>query len=148
MRPQLQVTYTDGSHATAPTVAVSAPAPGGTVSGSTVTLSAAASSPGSVSKVQFFVDGSSVGSASQAPWQVSWNSATVGNASGTLYQAGWNPATAIVPQAMSYDPSAQSQLTYPVSVTVTNVSGHAWNSATTTLRYRWYLAGSTTSFQR
>jgi hypothetical protein len=37
VRPQLQVTYTDGSHATPPTVAVSAPAPGATVSGSTVT---------------------------------------------------------------------------------------------------------------
>jgi len=63
VRPQLQVTYTDGTHATPPTVAVSAPALGATVSGSTVTLSAAASSAGAVSKVQFFVDGSSVGTA-------------------------------------------------------------------------------------
>ena len=46
VRPQLQVTYSDGSHAIPPTVAVSAPAPGAMVSGSTVTLSAAASSPG------------------------------------------------------------------------------------------------------
>ncbi|HKA11665.1 MAG TPA: DNRLRE domain-containing protein, partial [Candidatus Dormibacteraeota bacterium] len=72
VRPQLQVTYTDGSHAIPPTVAVSAPAPGAMVSGSTVTLSAAASSPGAVSKVQFFVDGSLVGTAGQAPWQVTW----------------------------------------------------------------------------
>src|SRR5689334_5969267 len=76
-RPQLQVTYTDGTHATPPTVAVSAPAPGAMVSGSTVTLSAAASSPRAVSKVQFFVDGSSVGTAGQPPWQVTWDSATV-----------------------------------------------------------------------
>src|SRR5262249_50266074 len=48
VRPQLQVTYTDGTHATPPTVAVSAPAPGAMVSGSTVTLSVAASSPGAV----------------------------------------------------------------------------------------------------
>src|SRR5499427_1071902 len=272
VRPQLQVTYTDGTHATPPTVAVSAPAPGAMVSGSTVTLSAAASSPGAVSKVQFFVDGSLVGTASQAPWNVTWNSATVANGShtvtatatdsagnsassaglavtvnnypsptttitvpissasvsgtvtvnttntvasgltvskvelyvdgalyatstmapwsfswntldptlpsfdgshtltskvydssglivssapitvtvantaGTMYQAGWDPTTAIVPQAMSFDPSAQSQLNNPVSLKVTNLSGQAWNGATTTLRYRWYLAGSTTSF--
>jgi len=271
-RPTLQATYSDSSHATPPTVAVSAPAPGATVSGSTVMLSAAASSPGAVSKVQFFVDGSSVGTAGQAPWSVTWNSATVANGShtitataidsagnsatsagstitvnnypsptttitapisnasvsgtvtvnttntvasgltvskvelyvdgalyatslaspwsfnwntldptlpsfdgshtlttkvydssglivtsapitvtvantaGTLYQAGWDPTTAIVPQAMSFDPSAASQLNYPVNVKVTNTSGQAWNAATTTLRYRWYLAGSTTSF--
>ena len=39
-----------------------------------------------------------------------------------------------------------SQLNYPVNVIVTNTSGQAWNAATTILRYRWYLAGSTTSF--
>src|SRR5262249_53552832 len=80
-RPALQISYTDNSHATPPTVAVSPPAPGSMVSGSTVTVSAAASSPGAVSKAQFFVDGSSVGTASQAPWSVTWNSATVANGS-------------------------------------------------------------------
>src|SRR5262252_4233651 len=270
VRPQLQVTYTDGTHATPPTVAISAPAPGATVSGSTVTLSAAASSPGAVSKVQFFVDGSLVGTAGQAPWQVTWNSATVANGShtitatatdsagnsatsagstitvnnypspttaiasptanaslsgtvnvtttntvasgltvskvelyvdGALYATAtaspwsfsWNtldpvlpsfdgshtliskvydssglivsstPVTVTVantagtiyqgatsstpvPQAMSFDPSAASQLNYPANVTVTNISGQAWNAATTTSRYRWFLAGSNTSF--
>jgi len=270
VRPQLQVTYTDGSHAIPPTVSISAPAPGATVSGSTVTLSAAASSPGYLSQVQFFVDGTLVGTASQAPWQVTWNSASVANGShtitatatdsagnsstsapvtvtvnnypspttaitapansaavtgtvtvttsntvagglsvskvelyvdGALYATSlaspwsfsWNtldpslpsfdgshtlvskvydssglivgsaPVTVSVantagtmyqgasssspvPQAMSYDPSATSQLNYPVNVTVTNLSGQAWNGATTILRYRWYLAGSTTSF--
>lgn len=271
VRPELQVTYTDGSHAIPPSVSVSTPAPGAMVSGSSVALSAAASSPGTVSQVQFFVDGTPTGTASQAPWQVTWNSAsvgngnhtitaratdgagnsatsagltvtvnnypspttaitspannvggltgtvtvntvntvasgltvskvelyvdgalyatsavspwsfswntldptlpsfdgshtlvsrvydssglivssgpitvTVGNSAGTLYQAA--SSSTPVPQAMSYDPSASSQLNYPVNVTVTNISGQAWNSATTTLRYRWYLAGSTASF--
>jgi RHS repeat-associated protein len=271
LRPQLQLTYTDGSHASLPAVSVSSPAPGATVSGSSATLSAAASGANPISQVQLFVDGTSVGSAGQAPWQVSWNSASVGNGSHTvtakatdsagnsatssgaavtvnnfaspttsinplpnngsgltgtvgvgttdtaasglsvskveLYVDGaltatstaspwsfsWNtldpnlpafdgshtlvakvydssgliasssPVTVTVgntaasldqagfsstavPQAMSFDPNATSQLAYPVSVTITNSSGQTWNAATTTLRYRWYLAGSSTSF--
>ena len=270
VRPLLQVTYTDGSHAIAPTVAVSAPAPGAMVTGSAVNLAAAASDDGAVSQVQFFVDGVSVGSASQAPWKVTWNSAsvangshtitakatdnagnsttsagvavtvnnyppptsaitspannatglkgtvsvttsetvasglavskvelyvdgalsatstaspwsfswntldpnlpaydgshtlvskvydssglnaksatvtvTVANTAGTLDRATFDPA--LVPQAMSYDPGATSQLVYPVDVGITNASSLTWNAATTTLRYRWYLAGSSTS---
>jgi RHS repeat-associated protein len=269
--PLLQVTYTDGSHATPPAVSVSAPAPGATVSGSSVTLSAAASSPGRLSEVQLFVDGTSVGTASQAPWQVTWNSASVGNGShtitatatdsagnsatsagtavtvnnfpspttaitspannasgltgtvsvstsntvagglsiskvelyvdgalaatstaspwslswntldptmpsfdgshtlvskvydssgliassspvtvtvantaGTQDQASFDPTASVVPQAMSYDPNASTQLTYPVNVSMKNTSGQTWSGVT--LRYRWYLAGSSTSF--
>jgi RHS repeat-associated protein len=270
-RPQLQLTYADGSHATPPVVSVLAPAPGAMVSGSSVTLSGAASSPGQLSQVQFLVDGTAVGSASQAPWSVTWNSASVANGSHTITAQGtdsagnsttsagvavtvnnfptptstitspansatgltgtvsvvtaetvasglsvskvelyvdgalyatstaspwsfsWNTldsvlpsydgshtlvskvydssgliassatitvtvantagtkykttfATALVPQAMSYDPNATSQLVYPVDVGITNSSTVAWSSTTTTLRYRWYLAGSTTSF--
>jgi RHS repeat-associated protein len=272
VRPQLQVTYTDGTHATPPAVTVNQPAPGATVSGSTVTLGAAASSPGQLSQVQVLVDGAVVGTASQAPWQVTWDSSrvsngshtitatatdaagnsttsagetitvnnypsptsaitspannaggltgtvsvsttnsvagglsvskvelyvdgalyqtataspwsfswntldptlpspdgshtlltkvydssgliassspvtvTVANTQGSMFQATFNTSSA-VPQAMSYDPSASSQLNYPVNLTVTNASGATWTSATTTLRYRWYLAGSTTSF--
>jgi RHS repeat-associated protein len=271
VRPQLQVTYTDGSHATPPVVSVSAPAPGAMVRGSSVTLSAAASGSSPLTQVQFFVDGAAVGTATQAPWSVSWNSAsvangshtitaratdsagnrttsagvsvtvnnftapttaisspannatvpkgtvsmttsetvasgltvskvdlfvdgalyttataspwsfswntldavlpsydgthtlvtkvtdssgltassatvtvTVANTAGTKYKATW--ATALVPQAMSYDPNAASQLVHPVDVGITNSSTVAWSSTTTMLRYRWYLAGSTTSF--
>jgi YD repeat-containing protein len=271
VQPQLQVTYTDGSHATLPAVSVSSPAPGAMARGSSVTLAAAAASDGLLSQVQFFVDGAPVGSASQAPWQVTWNSAsvangshtitaqatdsagngttsagvsvnvdnfaapttaitspannatgltktvsvttsntvasglsissvelyvdgalyatstaspwsfswntldttlpsfdgthtlvtkvhdssgliassattkvTVANTAGTRYVAGFTSST--VPQAMSYDPNASTQLTYPVNVTVTNKSTKAWSATTTTLRYRWYLAGSTTSY--
>jgi RHS repeat-associated protein len=271
VRPQLQVTYTDGSHATPPTVSISAPAPGAMVRGSSVTLSAAAASGGALSQVQFFVDGSPVSTAGQAAWQVTWNSTSVANGShtitaqatdsagnsttsagvavtvnnftapttaiaspannatglkgtvslttsetvasgltvskvelyvdgalyatataspwsfswntldavlpsfdgthtlvskvydssglnassatttvivantaGTKYKATSSPA--LVPQAMSYDPNASTQLVYPVDVGITNSSTVAWSSTTTSVRYRWYLAGSTTSF--
>src|SRR5206468_6344929 len=69
---------------------------------------------------------------------------TVGNAAGTPDQATFDPA--LVPQTMSFDPNASTQLVYPVDVGLTNASGVTWSAATTTLRYRWYLAGSTTSF--
>src|SRR5262249_8208420 len=69
---------------------------------------------------------------------------TVANTAGTLYQGA--SSSTPVPQAMSFDPSAPSQLNYPVNVTVTNLSAQPWNGATTPLPYRWYLAGSTTSF--
>src|SRR5215471_5756832 len=72
VRPQLTLTYTDGSHATSPVVSVSAPAPGAMVSGSTVALSAAAAGANPIGQVQFFVDGTAVGTATQAPWQVTW----------------------------------------------------------------------------
>src|SRR5262249_20884493 len=71
-------------------------------------------------------------------------SVTVANAAGTRYGAAFAPAQ--VPQTMSYDPAASTQLTYPVDVSITNSSGVAWSSTTTSLIYRWYLAGSTTSF--
>ena len=67
----------------------------------------------------------------------------VANTAGSLDQAVFDPAQ--VPQAMSFDPNASTQLTYPVNVGITNTSDQTWNAATTTLRYRWYLAGSSTS---
>jgi RHS repeat-associated protein len=129
-----------------------------------------------VSKVELYVDGALYATSTASPWSFGWNTldptlpsfdgshtliskvydssglivssspitVTVGNTAGTLDQAALSSSA--VPQAMSFDPSASSQLTYPVNVTITNISGQAWNSATTTLRYRWYLAGSTTSF--
>ena len=67
LSPNLQLSYTDGSHATRPTVSVSAPAPGAMVSGSTVTLAVAASSPGALNKVQFFIDGNLVARSARRP---------------------------------------------------------------------------------
>src|SRR5258708_10138492 len=83
VRPELQVTYTDGSHAIPPSVSVSTPAPGAMVSGSSVALSAAASSPATVSPGQFFVDATPTGTASPAPPQETRNSTTHGHANHT-----------------------------------------------------------------
>lgn len=68
-----------------PTVTLTAPMAGAMVSG-TVTLSATASAAGglSVSRVDFMIDGTTVGTATTSPYSVSWNSTTVTKGSHTL----------------------------------------------------------------
>jgi hypothetical protein len=69
---------------TPPTVAMSAPANGATVSG-TITVSATASDNVGVVGVQFLLDGANLGTEDTAsPYSVSWNTTTAGNGSHTL----------------------------------------------------------------
>ena len=97
LRPKLQVTYNDGSHAVAPTVTVSAPAPGTMVSGSSVSLTAAAAAARYVTQVQFFVDGGLVGTSTASPWTVTWDSTKVGNGSHTLTAVATDDAGNVTP---------------------------------------------------
>gem|GEM_PF-79335 len=72
----------DGSGANQPpVVSLTSPANGATFSaGSTVTVSATASDPdGSVSKVEFFRDGSSIGVDTSTPYSASWANASAGS---------------------------------------------------------------------
>ncbi|HET7901327.1 MAG TPA: Ig-like domain-containing protein, partial [Candidatus Nanopelagicales bacterium] len=85
-----------------PTVAVTAPADGATVSGAT-TISANASDDKAVAQVEFFVDGSSVGVDTSAPYSVSWNASAPGPHSIT---------------AVATDTAAKTTTSTPVSVTV------------------------------
>jgi hypothetical protein len=79
--PDFAFTTTDG---TAPTVSITSPAGGATVSG-TVSIAATASDNVGVAGVQFRVDGSNVGAEdTTAPYTVSWNTTTIGNGSHTL----------------------------------------------------------------
>src|SRR5205085_2448856 len=69
---------------TPPSVTMTAPANGATVSGA-VTVSANASDNVSVAGVQFLLDGTAVGSEDTvAPYAISWNSASVANGTHTL----------------------------------------------------------------
>ncbi len=68
---------------TPPTVNLTAPASGATLTG-TVTLTASASDNVGVARVEFLVDGSVVGSDASAPYELAWNSASVGNGSHTV----------------------------------------------------------------
>ncbi|WP_221030636.1 beta strand repeat-containing protein [Actomonas aquatica] len=58
-----------------PTVSITAPINGGSVAiGSTVSVVASASAPaGTVASVEFFVNGSSIGTVTQAPYSVNWS---------------------------------------------------------------------------
>lgn len=69
---------------TPPTIAISAPAPGATVSGQ-VSVSASASDNVGVASVQFLLDGANLGSlVTAAPYTVSWNTASAANGSHSL----------------------------------------------------------------
>ena len=65
---------------TPPSVTVTAPAAGSTVSGSTVTVVADASDEGGIASVQFMVDGVNSGSADTVPpYSIAWDSTMVAN---------------------------------------------------------------------
>ncbi|HEX6659085.1 MAG TPA: Ig-like domain-containing protein, partial [Ilumatobacter sp.] len=91
---------------TVPTVAVTAPTPGSTVEG-TVVIQANASDNGSVSSVQFLVDGSPIGTDTNGSdgWSASWD--TGGATDGNHYVA-----------ARAVDAAGNSATSAPVTVTV------------------------------
>ena len=73
--------FTIGADLTPPSVAVTAPSAGGTVSGSTVALAADASDDLAVASVQFMVDGINVGNPDTVPpYTINWDSTTASNA--------------------------------------------------------------------
>jgi hypothetical protein len=81
-RPYLRVSYTTGAttDTTPPAVAMSAPANNATVSGPSVTVSAAASDANGVAGVQFRVDGGNIGAEdTTVPYSVVWNTTTATN---------------------------------------------------------------------
>jgi N,N-dimethylformamidase beta subunit-like, C-terminal/Bacterial Ig domain/Purple acid Phosphatase, N-terminal domain len=93
---------------TPPTVAITAPANGATVSGA-VTLSATATDNVGVASVQFRVDGADVGAKmTTAPYNLSWNSATLANGSHSI-------------TAVAADAAGNQTAATPITVTVNNV---------------------------
>ena len=92
-----------------PSVAVSAPAAGATVSGTTP-VSANASDDIGVVGVQFTLDGANLGAEdTSAPYSVSWNTTAVGNGPHTL-------------RAIARDAAGNSATSTAVAVTVSNAS--------------------------
>ena len=160
----------------APTTSISAPAASATVSGSAVTVSANAGDDVGVSKVEFFFDGLKFAEDTASPYSVAWNTldpanpaydgahtltsrvtdthgqtttslgvnVTVANAGTSKYKAGFTSTA--VPQAMSYDPAAVTQTSYPVDVSVKNNSATTWTGTDLQLRYRWYSPDTPSTF--
>jgi len=90
-----------------PSISLTAPASGGTVSGAT-TISAAASDNVGVAGVQFIIDGAFFGpELTAAPYSIAWNTANAANGAHTL-------------TAMARDASGNVTTSAPVTVTVAN----------------------------
>jgi hypothetical protein len=106
----ISVTVSNGPppDTTPPTVSITFPASGATLSG-TVSVTASASDNVGVVDVQFLLDGGSNGSvdATTAPYSVSWNTATASDGSHTI-------------TAIARDAAGNSTTSAPVSVTVAN----------------------------
>jgi len=104
------VSVTVNNDLTPPTVSMTAPAGGSTVSGSAVTVSASAADNVGVVGVQFLVDGASVGAeVTASPYTMSWNSTSVANGTHTV-------------SARARDAAGNQTTATAVSVTVTNIA--------------------------
>ena len=78
-------TDTDNVHTDAnqPTVQITSPSDGSTVSG-TFTIAANPGGPNPISGVEFFLNGVSIGTANQAPWSVTYEASKLGSGSQTI----------------------------------------------------------------
>ncbi len=106
----LTVTLTYGSgDTTAPTVSITAPTNGATVSGTT-TISASASDNVGVSKVEFYIDGSLKGTDTSSPYSYSWSTTSYSDGSHSIY-------------AKAYDAANNVGTSTTITVTVSNGGG-------------------------
>ncbi|SEM63339.1 Serine protease, subtilisin family [Stigmatella aurantiaca] len=103
-----------GGDVTAPTVALTAPAPDAAVQG-TVTLAANAADDVAIKRVEFWLNGQLLGSDETAPYELSWD---------TL-QAFNGPATLV---AKAFDTSYNAASSAPLSLTVTNPGFASYDS--------------------
>ncbi|WP_208647377.1 M20/M25/M40 family metallo-hydrolase [Corallococcus interemptor] len=102
------VTVTVATDTQPPTVSLTAPASGATVTGTT-SVTASASDNVGVSKVEFLVDGVVKATSVSSPYSFAWDSRTVANGSHTL-------------AAKAYDSALNSATSTAATVTVANVS--------------------------
>lgn len=120
---------------TAPTVSISTPAGGATVSG-TITISAAASDDVGVTEVRFFAGGTLIGADTTAPYDISWDTTTTPNGSVDLTaiatDAAGNTGNA-APVTVSVDNSAPAAALASLSVNPTTVVGGNSSTGTVTL---------------
>ena len=121
------VNVANAADPTAPTVFISSPTSGSTVSG-TITVSAAASDNVGVSGVQFKLDGANIGAEDAfAPYSIAWDTSTAGSGSHNL-------------TAVARDSAGNSTTSDPITVTVfipLSISGVSTTQTTTTATVKW-----------
>jgi hypothetical protein len=104
-----QIDYTAGSSdTTPPTVSVTAPTNGATVSGTT-SVTASASDNVGVSKVEFYIDSALKSTDTASPYSYSWDTTTYSNAAHGIY-------------AKAYDAANNAGTSSTISVTVSNTA--------------------------
>jgi Bacterial Ig domain len=111
----------------APTVSLTAPAAGATVSG-TVTLSANASDNVGVARVQFLMDGTPLAEDTTSPYSVSWNTTAANNGTHTL-------------SAQARDAAGNTTTTPTRTVTVANDTTSQLPVTTTPIEISWPADG-------
>jgi poly(hydroxyalkanoate) depolymerase family esterase len=116
----------DNSDTVAPTVSISAPGNGSSVSG-TVKVTASATDNVGVAKVEFSIDNTLVGTDTAAPFEYSWNTAAATNGTHTLV-------------AKAYDAAGNTATSSTVSVTV---SGGISDTTAPTVAVTFPTAGAT-----
>ena len=118
---------------TPPTVSVTAPSSGATLSGA-VTISAAASDDGGISRVEFLVDGALLASDTTSPYSASWSTTATSNGTHSLsaraFDAAGNQATSA---AVSVTVNNGTADTTPPTVSVTAPSAGATVSGNVTI---------------
>lgn len=129
LRPKLAVTYADGSHALAPTVAISSPMGGAKVSGA-VKVTAAASDDRRVQSVQFLRDGVSIATDTSAPFEATWSTTAANNGTRSLTAKATDDAGNVT---TSQAVSITVQNSAPPTTAVTSPSGGASVTGTTTI---------------
>ncbi|MDJ0841666.1 MAG: PHB depolymerase family esterase [Acidobacteriota bacterium] len=95
----------DDSDSTPPTVSITSPSTGATVSG-TVSVTASASDDVAVSSVDFFIDGMLVGTDTSSPYSYSWSTSSEANGTHSIF-------------ARAVDSSGNTATSDTISVTVT-----------------------------
>jgi hypothetical protein len=91
--------------ATAPTVAITSPANGATVTGNIKVIASASDAQSGVASVAFYADGVLIATATSSPWQVPWNTKRV-------------PPGQHVLTAIATDRAGNSQTSASITVTV------------------------------
>ena len=112
-----------------PTVSITAPTDGATVSG-TFQISATAADDHNVSKVEFFVDGVSAGTVTSAPYQISFGSASLPNGSHTIKATATDSANQPTDNSIivTFNNSSTDSVA-PVITFSTPTSPYSWDSS-------------------
>ena len=114
-------TGTGGADTTPPTVTMTAPVDGATVTGAAVPVSADADDDVGVTSVQFLLDGAALDTPdTSSPYSTTWDSTTVADGSHTL-------------SAQASDAAGNTTTANPVTVTVSNGGGADMTPPTVTM---------------